>query len=104
MHPWVYVQFAQELLSTFGTTLGEVVLVPMTGGVFTVAVTTSSNTHNTHNTDNTDTDTVAGTDTDTATGTVVIWDRKRDGGFPGSYHTTTKVYNTVPSYYSTNSY
>ncbi|RVW00692.1 SelT/SelW/SelH family protein [Rhodococcus xishaensis] len=44
---------AQELLSTFGTDLGEVALVPGTGGVFQIA----------------------------ADGTV-IWDRKADGGFP----------------------
>ena len=42
---------AQELLSTFGTELGEVALVPGTGGVFTI-------TCNDH----------------------LIWDRKRDDG------------------------
>ena len=44
---------AQELLSTFGPDLGEVALVPGTGGVFTI----------------------------TCDGHL-IWDRKRDGGFP----------------------
>jgi selenoprotein W-related protein len=44
---------AQELLSTFGQDLGEVALVPGTGGIFTV----------------------------TCDGELV-WDRKRDGGFP----------------------
>ena len=44
---------AQELLSTFGAELGEVALVPGTGGVFTIAC-----------------------DGD------LVWDRKRDGGFP----------------------
>ena len=44
---------AQELLSTFGTELSEVALVPGTGGVFEI----------------------------TCDGTVV-WERKRDGGFP----------------------
>lgn len=44
---------AQELLSTFGADLGEVALVPGTGGIFTV----------------------------TCEGEI-IWDRKRDGGFP----------------------
>jgi hypothetical protein len=29
-------QFAQELLSTFSTTIGEVALIPATGGIFTV--------------------------------------------------------------------
>jgi selenoprotein W-related protein len=44
---------AQELLSTFGTELGGVTLVPGTGGVFTIRC-----------------------------GELLIWDRKRDGGFP----------------------
>jgi len=44
---------AQELLSTFGADLGEVALVPGTGGVFEIVL-----------------------DGET------IWERKRDGGFP----------------------
>lgn len=44
---------AQELLSTFGTDLGELVLVPGTGGIFEVTC-----------------------DGD------LLWERKRDGGFP----------------------
>jgi selenoprotein W-related protein len=44
---------AQELLSTFGTELAEVALVPGTGGVFRVEY--------------------DGTE---------LWERKRDGGFP----------------------
>ena len=44
---------AQELLSTFGTDLGEVALVPATGGAFRIEV-----------------------DDD------LVWERKRDGGFP----------------------
>lgn len=44
---------AQEVLSTFGTDLGGVVLVPGTGGVFEIAYEST-----------------------------VIWERKRDGGFP----------------------
>jgi selenoprotein W-related protein len=44
---------AQELLSTFGTELGEVALVPGTGGVFQVTA-----------------------------GDTLVWDRKRDSGFP----------------------
>jgi selenoprotein W-related protein len=45
---------AQELLSTFGQALGEVALIPATGGHFEIRV-------------NGD----------------LIWERKRDGGFPG---------------------
>lgn len=44
---------AQELLSTFGADLGAVTLVPGTGGVFSVTC-----------------------------NDVLIWERKRDGGFP----------------------
>lgn len=44
---------AQELLSTFSEELGSVTLVPGTGGVFTIEVDSE-----------------------------LIWDRKRDGGFP----------------------
>ena len=44
---------AQELLTTFTTDIGEVALVPGTGGVFTVAIDDE-----------------------------VVWDRKVDGGFP----------------------
>ncbi|TQF74293.1 SelT/SelW/SelH family protein [Rhodococcus spelaei] len=44
---------AQELLNTFGTELGEVALIPGTGGIFQVTA-----------------------------GDIVVWDRKRDSGFP----------------------
>lgn len=45
---------AQELLQTFSTDLGEVALLPGTGGVFEIRVNGE-----------------------------LIWERKRDGGFPG---------------------
>jgi selenoprotein W-related protein len=44
---------AQELLSTFGTDIGGVTLIPGTGGTFEIRV-----------------------------GDELVWDRKRDGGFP----------------------
>lgn len=44
---------AQELLSTFGTDIGGVTLIPGTGGIFEIRV-----------------------------GDDLIWERKRDGGFP----------------------
>jgi len=60
--------FAQELLSTFNTAIGEVALQPSTGGVFVVALY------------------VAGEVTEES-GEVevkkhVLWDRKAEGGFP----------------------
>jgi selenoprotein W-related protein len=45
---------AQELLQTFGDSLGEVALIPGTGGIFEIRVNDE-----------------------------VIWERVRDGGFPG---------------------
>ena len=57
---------AQELLSTFGTELGEVTLVPGTGGVFTIAC-----------------------DGET------VWDRKRDGGFPDAAALKQRVRDVV---------
>lgn len=45
---------AQELLSTFSEEVGEVALIPGTGGIFTIEVDGE-----------------------------LIWERKRDGGFPG---------------------
>lgn len=45
---------AQELLQTFGDSLGEVALIPGTGGAFEIGVDGK-----------------------------LIWERKRDGGFPG---------------------
>ena len=44
---------AQEVLSTFSLEMGEVILVPGTGGIFEIALDGE-----------------------------VIWERKRDGGFP----------------------
>ncbi|GAB2664530.1 SelT/SelW/SelH family protein [Prescottella soli] len=44
---------AQELLNTFGTELGEVAMIPGTGGIFQVTA-----------------------------GETLVWDRKRDSGFP----------------------
>ena len=44
---------AQEVLSTFSTEMGAVILVPGTGGIFEISL-----------------------------DGVLIWERKRDGGFP----------------------
>lgn len=61
--------FAQELLSTFGTSIGEVALIPATGGVFTVYVT-----HAPSDSDN--------SRIDSAAKEILIWDRKAENGFP----------------------
>ena len=57
---------AQELLSTFGTELAEVSLQPRTGGVFEI----------------------------TCDGEV-IWERKRDGGFPDAAELKRRVRDRV---------
>ncbi|OJI87021.1 hypothetical protein ASPTUDRAFT_188356 [Aspergillus tubingensis CBS 134.48] len=83
--------FAQELLSTFSTQLGEVALVPATGGVFTVTMYHSSSSTSS----STSTGTAQGEEVPVAVaGTgdedeeddditeIILWDRKTNGGFP----------------------
>jgi len=57
---------AQELLSTFGPDIGEVALVPGTGGIFTVECDGE-----------------------------LIWERKRDGGFPDAAELKRRVRDQV---------
>ncbi|PYH50055.1 SelT/SelW/SelH family protein [Aspergillus saccharolyticus JOP 1030-1] len=70
--------FAQELLSTFSTQLGEVALVPATGGRFTVTVYHRSGGSATPAA----TDEESGGPVTVTVTETVLWDRKRDGGFP----------------------
>ena len=60
--------FGQELLSTFGNSIGEIALIPATGGIFTVHLTYQ------------DPDAQAGPDAEVTR--VLLWDRKAEGGFP----------------------
>ncbi|PYI27329.1 hypothetical protein BP00DRAFT_323169, partial [Aspergillus indologenus CBS 114.80] len=76
--------FAQELLSTFATQLGEVALQPATGGVFTVTLYhrrggSSSSSAGPEAEGTEDPDEAGPEETVTES---VLWDRKRDGGFP----------------------
>lgn len=57
---------AQELLQTFSDSLGEVSLVPATGGRFEILIDGE-----------------------------VIWERKRDGGFPGPKELKQRVRNVI---------
>ena len=57
---------AQELLSTFSPDLGEVVLVPGAGGIFTITL-------DDH----------------------LVWDRKRDGGFPDAAELKRRVRDLI---------
>jgi selT/selW/selH-like putative selenoprotein len=58
----------QEVLSTFGTSIGEIALIPATGGIFTVQLSYLAPPAR---------DQIAAPLSE-----VLIWDRKRDGGFP----------------------
>ncbi|KAH6850311.1 Rdx family-domain-containing protein [Chaetomium sp. MPI-CAGE-AT-0009] len=62
--------YAQELLSTFSVSLGEVALQPATGGVFVVEITTITAAA------------LAAPSTAARETKAVLWDRKVDGGFP----------------------
>ncbi|KAG6007103.1 hypothetical protein E4U21_006365 [Claviceps maximensis] len=61
--------YAQELLSTFSNSLGQVSLQPSTGGVFTITIQASSPTS-------------GPAPTSVPPEVHMLWDRKRDGGFP----------------------
>ncbi|TKA68953.1 hypothetical protein B0A49_04659 [Cryomyces minteri] len=76
-------QFAQELLSTFSTTIGEVALIPATGGIFTVHLTyhplrSSTSPENASYVSNEN----QKANEDVETQHVLVWDRKAEGGFP----------------------
>jgi predicted Rdx family selenoprotein len=58
--------FGQELLSTFGTAIGEIALIPATGGLFTVYLTHVP----------------PGSEENAEAQEILLWDRKAEGGFP----------------------
>lgn len=70
-------QYAQELLSTFGTALGEVALQPATGGTFVVTMYTP------------------GQESTTTTTATTLWDRKTDGGFPETKELKRRVRDVI---------
>ncbi|KAH8737950.1 Rdx family-domain-containing protein [Ilyonectria robusta] len=71
--------FAQELLSTFSTALGEVALQPSTGGTFVVAITHAA----------------GGQGDASSLSTKVLWDRRIDGGFPETKELKRRVRDVV---------
>ncbi|KAK1781742.1 Rdx family-domain-containing protein [Copromyces sp. CBS 386.78] len=73
--------YAQELLSTFSTSLGEVALQPSTGGTFVVDITYSNSTMD--NNQNPDIQ------------SKTIWDRKTDGGFPETKELKRRVRDVI---------
>ncbi|KAF4335988.1 seleno domain protein [Fusarium beomiforme] len=68
--------YAQELLSTFSTGLGEVALQPSTGGTFIVAITHYA----------------PGAET---ASTKTLWDRREDGGFPETKELKRRVRDVI---------
>lgn len=73
--------FGQELLSTFGTSIGEIALIPATGGKFTVHLTYK------------DLTTPEGSIEEVKN--VLIWDRKAEGGFPETKILKQRVRNHI---------
>jgi len=76
--------FAQELLSTFGGSIGEVALIPATGGLFTVHLTYKPQAIE-----------GATADGDVQVQEVLIWDRKAEGGFPETKILKQRVRNHI---------
>lgn len=75
--------FAQELLSTFGGSIGEVALIPATGGLFTVHLTYKPQ------------QSEGAADEDVQVQEVLIWDRKAEGGFPETKILKQRVRNHI---------
>jgi predicted Rdx family selenoprotein len=76
-------QFAQELLSTFSTSLGEVALQPSTGGTFVVDIAFQP---------------PVSSDADVPQPKVehrTLWDRKVDGGFPETKELKRRVRDAI---------
>ncbi|KIV89873.1 hypothetical protein PV10_07241 [Exophiala mesophila] len=77
--------FAQELLQTFSTSIGEVALIPVTGGIFTVTITHVVPTSEPAESSSSS---VAVTET-------LLWDRKAEGGFPETKELKNRVRNVI---------
>ncbi|KAI9771856.1 MAG: hypothetical protein M1840_001626 [Geoglossum simile] len=72
--------YAQELLSTFSATLGEVSLIPATGGLFLIEIQYL---------------TKDGTDGPEQSRAKTLWDRKAEGGFPETKELKKRVRDCV---------
>jgi predicted Rdx family selenoprotein len=73
-------QFAQELLSTFSVSLGEVALQPSTGGTFIVTIYHQA---------------PGAAGGEAAVSSTVLWDRKVDGGFPETKELKRRVRDVI---------
>ena len=91
-------QFAQELLSTFSTSLGEVALQPSTGGTFVVELFFSPPApapHTARDPSNTTTETETEPAPPPRIQHRVLWDRAVDGGFPETKELKRRVRDAV---------
>ncbi|QYS98994.1 hypothetical protein H0G86_006144 [Trichoderma simmonsii] len=77
--------FAQELLSTFSLSLGEVALQPSTGGTFIVTI---------HHLSPASSSTSSST-SPASVQSITLWDRKTDGGFPETKELKRRVRDVI---------
>ena len=87
-------QYAQELLQTFSISLGEVSLIPVTGGIFTVTITTGAS-NPTMAMPSVPEQNVKVEKTVSTTVDQVLWDRKTEGGFPETKELKNRVRNVI---------
>ncbi|KAI0460676.1 hypothetical protein F5B21DRAFT_452838 [Xylaria acuta] len=81
--------FAQELLSTFSTSLGEVALQPATGGIFVVEIYYADPAASTA------TATTTQADPSPMVQRRVLWDRRAEGGFPETKQLKRRVRDVI---------
>ncbi|TLD12816.1 uncharacterized protein PgNI_04600 [Pyricularia grisea] len=85
--------YAQELLSTFSTGLGEVALQPSTGGTFIVQIQTAAATTTATTDDDDDENKPSAHSSGGLSHT--LWDRKVDGGFPETKELKRRVRDVI---------
>jgi predicted Rdx family selenoprotein len=79
-------QFAQELLSTFSLSLGEVALQPSTGGTFIVTI---------HHLSPASSSSSSSSSSPPSVQSTTLWDRKTDGGFPETKELKRRVRDVI---------
>ncbi|KAL1871996.1 hypothetical protein VTK73DRAFT_1785 [Phialemonium thermophilum] len=95
--------YAQELLSTFSTALGEVALQPATGGIFTVEIQPAPSQQLRAAPDASAAAGPLASPQETTTtprpttlgGSILLWDRKVDGGFPETKELKRRVRDVI---------
>ncbi|KAK0765522.1 hypothetical protein N5P37_001457 [Trichoderma harzianum] len=78
--------FAQELLSTFSLSLGEVALQPSTGGTFIVTI---------HHLSPASSSSSSSSSSPPSVQSTTLWDRKTDGGFPETKELKRRVRDVI---------